>query len=64
MIKVYDVVELIKDIPEEGLVKGQKGTILEIYNETHCEIEFSDENGFTLYLGSMLIKDLKLVWSS
>jgi hypothetical protein len=64
MIKVYDVVKLVKDIPEEGLVKGQKGTILEIYNESHCEIEFCDENGFTLYLGSMLIKDLKLVWSS
>lgn len=60
MIKVYDVVKLVKDIPEEGLVKGQKGTILEIYNETHCAIEFCDEKGVTLYLGSMLIKDLKL----
>ena len=64
MIEVYDVVELTKDIPEEGLVKGRKGTILEIYNETHCEIEFCDDNGFTLYLGSIRIKDLKLVWSN
>lgn len=63
-MKVYDVVKLNKDFLEFGLIKGQLGSILEIYNESDCEIEFSNENGITLYLGSMPMKYLKLVCSN
>ncbi|MDR3599513.1 MAG: DUF4926 domain-containing protein [Desulfosporosinus sp.] len=60
-MKEYDEVELLKDLPEERLVKGQKGYILEIYNEQYCEVEFSDLNGTTVYLGALPIEILKIV---
>jgi hypothetical protein len=60
-MKEYDVVELLQDNPKEGLVKGQKRTILIIYNDTDCEIEFCDDNGFTLYLGTMKMSNLRVV---
>ena len=50
VMNVYDVVELLKDFPEYELVKGQKGTILEIYNEQDCEIEFSDTQALQFIL--------------
>lgn len=60
-MREYDVVELVQDLPEYGLVKGQKGTILEIYNEVDCEVEFSDCEGITIYLGSLSMNYLRVV---
>ncbi|MFC5530319.1 DUF4926 domain-containing protein [Cohnella yongneupensis] len=52
-MKMYDVIRMTKDYPEEKLVKGQIGTILEIYNADNFEVEFCDDNGFTIYLGTL-----------
>lgn len=60
---LYDVVALKVDIPEYRLTKGQKGTILLIYNENDFEIEFCDDEGITLYLGTICKDKLELVWS-
>ncbi len=60
-MNVYDVVELVKDLPEYELVKGQKGTILEIYNEQDCEVEFCEPNGNTIYLGAFPMEILEVV---
>ena len=51
-MKLFDVVKLTQDLPQEGLKKGQQGTILEIFHEPHLayEIEFCDEDGQTLAL--------------
>jgi hypothetical protein len=58
----YDVVMLIKDLPEEGMSKWSVGTILEVYDESNYEVEFSDKNGFTVFLGALTKDSLELIW--
>ena len=44
-IKILDVVALLQDLPEEKLLRGQIGTVIECYTDTDFEVEFSDNNG-------------------
>lgn len=46
--KLFDVVALTANLPEENLLKGQVGTIVEIYNEGEAfEVEFVNTKGET-----------------
>ena len=45
-----DVVALSEDLPEEGLLKGQVGTIVEILSVENFEVEFSNNKGVTYAL--------------
>jgi hypothetical protein len=60
-MKQYDVVRIKNDIPSEGITKGQIGTILEVYHDSHFEIEISDENGITLFSGAISSDILEVV---
>lgn len=42
-----DVVALLEDLPERGLVAGQVGTLVEKLSEDAFEVEFSDDDGRT-----------------
>ncbi|NJO66198.1 MAG: DUF4926 domain-containing protein [Leptolyngbyaceae cyanobacterium RM1_405_57] len=44
-MKLLDVVALLEDCPEQGLVRGQVGTIVEVYEPGVFEVEFSDTQG-------------------
>ncbi len=44
--QLLDVVALLSDRPEHGLVRGQVGTVVEILEGAY-EVEFSDEEGRT-----------------
>ncbi|NJR67150.1 MAG: DUF4926 domain-containing protein [Leptolyngbyaceae cyanobacterium CRU_2_3] len=44
-MKLLDVVALLTDCPEQGLVRGQVGTIVEVYEPGVFEVEFSDTQG-------------------
>jgi hypothetical protein len=44
---MYDVVALLEDLPEEGLKRGQVGTIIEEWEPGVYEVEFADTNGIT-----------------
>jgi hypothetical protein len=44
-MKLLDVVALWADCPEKGLVRGQVGTIVEVYEPGVFEVEFSDIQG-------------------
>jgi hypothetical protein len=46
-IKMLDVVALIKDVPEEGVYRGQVGTVVELLAPNVFEVEFSDNSGRT-----------------
>jgi hypothetical protein len=46
-INVLDVVALLVDMPERGLVRGQVGTVVERLDEGVFEVEFSDDEGRT-----------------
>lgn len=53
-VKLYDVVALLKDIPAEGLRRGDVGTIIEIFetSDKHPRgymIEFVDEQTGSVY---------------
>ena len=46
-ISILDVVSLMVDLPERGLVRGQVGTVVESLGENVFEVEFSDDDGKT-----------------
>ena len=46
-IKVPDVVALVEDLAEHGLVRGQVGTVVESLAPGVFEVEFSDNGGRT-----------------
>jgi hypothetical protein len=46
-IEMLAVVALVKDLPEEGLVRGQVGTVVESWAPGVYEVEFSDGDGKT-----------------
>jgi len=44
-MKLLDVVALLQDLPQLGLYRGQVGTIVEVYEPSFFEVEFSDTSG-------------------
>ncbi|MBF2056653.1 MAG: DUF4926 domain-containing protein [Cyanobacterium sp. T60_A2020_053] len=56
MIKpnLFDVVELLTDIPERNLKKGEQGAIIEDYQDGFFEIEFCNNYGETIALCPIL----------
>jgi hypothetical protein len=49
-VRLYDVVALIADLPERGLVRGQVGTAVEELAPSVYMVEFSDNEGRTYAL--------------
>ncbi|MBS1793404.1 MAG: DUF4926 domain-containing protein [Acidobacteria bacterium] len=50
-LKQFDVVALTIDLPDEGLRRGQVGTIVEIYQAGESiEVDFVDHEGFSYAL--------------
>jgi hypothetical protein len=46
-LEILSVVALMRDMPEAGLVRGQVGTVVEIFGPEVFEVEFSDDHGQT-----------------
>jgi hypothetical protein len=46
-IEVLSAVALLEDLPEEGLVRGQVGAVVENWVPGVYEVEFCDDNGRT-----------------
>lgn len=46
-IHLLDVVALVEDLPQEGLYRGQVGTVVEVLAPGVFLVEFSDPNGRT-----------------
>ena len=44
-IEILSVVALLEDLPGEGLVRGQVGTVVENWAPGVYEVEFCDHNG-------------------
>jgi hypothetical protein len=47
MPQLLDVIALLEDRPEEGLYRGQVGTVVEQFKNDMFEVEFSDDEGQT-----------------
>ena len=60
--KLFDVVALTADLPEENLLSGQVGTIVEIYNDGEAfEVEFVNVKGETYGLLTLASEQLMLL---
>jgi hypothetical protein len=44
-IEIHSVVALVQDLPEESLVRGQVGTVVEKWAPDVHEVEFCDDQG-------------------
>ena len=46
-MKPFDVVALLEDVPDKGLLRGQVGTMVETLALEVFEVEFCDNDGKT-----------------
>lgn len=46
-IKLLDVIMLEKDLPQHGLMRGDMGAVVELYNDGAVEVEFVMVSGYT-----------------
>jgi hypothetical protein len=60
-LKLLDVVAIIEDALEHDLVRGQMGTIVEVFEPGEYLIEFSDTNGEMYALVSLRADQLMLL---
>ena len=49
-VKLLDIVALLKDRTQDGLVSGQVGTVVEVYPPDAYEVEFLNSEGHTISL--------------
>ncbi|MFQ5795704.1 MAG: DUF4926 domain-containing protein [Candidatus Bipolaricaulia bacterium] len=65
MPELFDVVELIVDLPEQDLYAGMQGTIIEIHNaDAAYEVEFTDEQGQALNFMALRPEQFVVVWQT
>ena len=62
--ELFDVVELLLDLPEFNLRAGIQGAIVECYRDNNYEVEFSNSDGETLALCSLSTQQFVVVWSA
>jgi len=62
MVKLYDRIILAEDISKVNLVKGDVGTVVEIYNDGEgFEVEFFALDGSTLTVETLLKHQVRSV---
>lgn len=60
-INNLDVVALLNELPQQNLLRGQIGTVIEKYTETDFEVEFSDNGGKTIAMVLLNTEDIMLL---
>jgi len=61
-MQAYDMVALIVDLPEEGLRRGQVGTIVEVWEPGVYEVEFADTNGISYAMVAIRAENLMVLY--
>ncbi|MCC5844192.1 MAG: DUF4926 domain-containing protein [Verrucomicrobia bacterium] len=59
--EILDVVALLCDHPELGVVTGQVGTVVENLDSHTVEVEFITESGATFAQGALPVEELLLL---
>jgi hypothetical protein len=57
-IEMLSVVALLEDLPEQGLVCGQVGTVVESWAPGVYEVEFCDDSGRTYAMAALKAEQL------
>ncbi|MFP4298919.1 MAG: DUF4926 domain-containing protein [Spirulinaceae cyanobacterium] len=60
--ELFDVVELLVDIPQQNIKAGMQGAIVENYGNNDYEVEISNSDGETLALCTLSSKDFVMIW--
>lgn len=61
-MKVFDVVALLDDLPDQGLKRGQVGTLVETWQPNVYEVEFSDTDGVPYAMMALRAEQLMLLY--
>jgi len=59
--RVLDSVVLDRDLPEHGLLKGDLGSVVEVYEPDGLEVEFVTASGRTAALLTLTVHDVRAV---
>ena len=62
--ELFDIVELLLNLPDYQLQAGVQGSIVECYDNDAYEVEFSDSDGETLALCTLSPKQFIIVWQA
>jgi hypothetical protein len=61
LLKLFDTVAILKDLPDKKVVFGQVETIVELLSDEVIEVEFADKSGETISEFAVKSKDLMLL---
>jgi hypothetical protein len=61
---LFDVVELLVNLPQYQLKIGEQGAIVEDYNDGFYEVEFSNDDGETIALCPLSSQQFIVVWKA
>ncbi|MEK7728210.1 MAG: DUF4926 domain-containing protein [candidate division KSB1 bacterium] len=61
-MKTGDIIELIVNIPERGLLAGEQGTIVHCHSDSSYEAEFMNEHGETIDFLALRTEQFIVVW--
>jgi hypothetical protein len=59
---LFDVVELLKELPDQGLRAGSRGAIVECHSDQSYEVEFTNLEGETVALAALSLHEFIVVW--
>lgn len=62
--EIFDVIELLVDLPEHNLRAGIQGAIVECYPDSTYEVEFTNEEGKTLALCALASEQFIVIWKA
>lgn len=62
--KLFDTVELLADLPEDDLRAGARGAIVHQHTDDVFEVEFMNEDGETLALRALPLRQFIVVWQA
>lgn len=60
--QLFDSVELLVDLPEQGIHQGMVGAVVHCYPDNTYEVEFTNEDGETLALCTLSPDHFIVIW--
>ena len=62
--ELFDIIELLVNLPQYNLKIGEQGTIVEDYSDGYYEIEFSNDEGETIVLCPLSKEQFIVIWKA
>jgi hypothetical protein len=62
--QLFDIIELLVDLPEHSLSTGDRGAICEEYDDLHYEVEFTNPDGESIAMVVLSTDSFVVVWRS